>query len=77
VETAISDALAVYFETLPIGGVTDASPHVIPWSALLSIIRTALPGITSATLALPTGDVTLTATEVAVLGTITPTVVFT
>lgn len=77
VETAISDALAVYFETIPIGGLTDAAPHIVPWSALLSIIRTAIPGITSVTLASPSADVTILDTEVAVLGTISPTVVFT
>lgn len=77
VETAISDALATYFETLPIGGLTDATPNVIPWSALLSIIRTALPGISSATLASPSVDVPLLSTEVGVVGSITPAVVFT
>ncbi len=77
VTTTVSDALAVYFETIPIGGLTDASNNVVPWSAILAVIKSAVPQAASVTLTIPSDDVTLGINEVAVLGTVTGTPVFT
>ena len=74
IETAISDALAEYFSTLPIGGITDASTNVVPWSALLAVIASSNSSITSVTLTSPASDVSVAAVGVAILGSITPTV---
>jgi hypothetical protein len=75
--TAISDALALYFETVPIGGLTDQSIGVLPMSAIIGVIWGAVPGITSVTVSAPAADVPLSATQVAILGTVTGSVVFT
>jgi len=77
VQTDISDALAAYFETVPIGGLTDASSGVLPQSALIGVIWGAVPGITAVTMGSPTGDTSLGLTQVAILGTVTINVVFT
>jgi hypothetical protein len=78
VQTAVSDALAAYFETIPIGGLTDVSTGIVPYSALLGVIWNAVPGkITAVTLTAPAADVALAATEVALLGTVVTNVVFT
>lgn len=73
----IATALGNYFATLPIGGLNDATLGVVPWSAILAVIKTANPAITSVTLTFPTGDTALTKTQVAVLGTIAATIVAT
>lgn len=78
VQTAVSDALTAYFETIPIGGLTDVASGVVPYSAILAVIWNALPGkITAVTLTAPAADVTLAAVEVALLGSVTTNVVFT
>jgi len=83
VESAISTALTNYLQTVPIGGLTDASPGVVPWSALVATIMEAQPGTVSpgskfvaVTLSSPAADVPVGFNEVAVPGTITPTVTF-
>lgn len=84
VTTAVSDAVATYLEGLDIGGVTDANPNRVPYTALVRVVGSALPKITSIALSVtslaplaPNGDVILTQTEVPVQGTPTGTVVFT
>lgn len=82
---AIADALAVYFESIPIGGVTDASVHVVPIGGIQGTIFSAavaqaptFAARISVTVSAPSGDVTLAANEVPVIsGSPTATVVFT
>lgn len=76
VTSAISSALATYFSTLPIGGITDQTVGVVPYSALIGVIMSSLKGFNSVTLSAPAADVALTANQVATLGAITPTVTF-
>lgn len=82
VQNAVSGALALYFRDLPIGGVTDASTHVVPIGALGGIIFAAIAALSpgyaakmSASLALPAADVPVGSTDVPVLGAVTTTVV--
>lgn len=78
VELLISDALVAYFDNLPIGGIEDGSGnHVVPWSKLVAVIGSASVAINAVELLSPSTDTSLAITDVALLGSITPTVVFT
>lgn len=80
-ETAVSDALALYFETIPIGGLTDASSGILPVSGIIGTIWGAIakltPVIGGVTVSVPSADISLGPTSVATLGTITASVVMT
>lgn len=74
VTTAVTAALTTYLEALPIGGVTGASPNIVPFSELLATIARAVP-TTAVTLSVPAADVPLATTDVATLGSVSITVV--
>lgn len=80
-ETAVSNALGLYFETIPIGGLTDASSGILPLSGIIGTIWGAIakltPVIGGVTVSVPSGDTALGPTSVATLGTITASVVMT
>lgn len=76
VTAAVTAALTTYLEALPIGGVTGASPNIVPFSELLATIARAVP-TTAVTLSSPAADVPLATTDVATLGTVSITVVST
>lgn len=65
----VSAALATYFANLPIGGVTDVAPNIVPYDGVLGAIFAAAPYIQDATLTLngTTTNVTLATTDVAIL----------
>jgi hypothetical protein len=82
VQNAVSGALANYFKQLPIGGVTDATPNVVPIGALAGVIFQAITALSpsyaaqmTVLLAFPTADVPVPTTSVPVLGSVTTTVV--
>jgi len=82
IKTAIDAALAEYFASLAIGGlvIPPAATGSVYVSALRAVITSAKVGTTSigaslCEVTLPTADVALAADEVAVLGTITGTVI--
>ena len=75
VTAAATSALTKYLEAIDIGGVTGASANIIPYSELLATIARAVP-TTAVTLATPSADYPLAATDVATLGVVTFTVVF-
>ena len=84
VQTAVSDALATYFEALPIGGITDATAHVVPIGGIQGVIYQAIAALSptyapqmSVTLTLPATDTSVGATDVPVLGSVTTNVVVT
>ncbi len=77
VQQNASTAIATYLNSLKIGGATDQTAGVVPWSALLKAIFDANTGTTSVTLATPAADVALTSNQVAVQGTAAIGVVFT
>jgi phage-related baseplate assembly protein len=77
VQTDISDDIATYFESVPIGGLTDASAGVLPLSAIIGVIWGAVPGLTAVTMGSPSADTPIGPTQVALLGTVTISVVFT
>jgi hypothetical protein len=75
IEEAVEDALAAYFETVPIGGYDQtAGAGTLYADAIKSIIGGAYPGIYHTTMAAPAGDTALALGEVAVLGTTSITV---
>ena len=76
VTAAVTAALTAYLEALPIGGVTGASPNIVPYSEILATIARAVP-TTAVTLATPSADVSLAVTDVATLGTVSITTVTT
>jgi hypothetical protein len=77
IKSAISTALAVYLDSLPIGGlvISPASGKVYV-EQLIVTISGATPGIVRVDVSVPAADVAITADAVAVLGTVTGTVVF-
>ena len=75
VTAAATSALTKYLEGINIGGVTGATPNIIPYSELLATIARAVP-TTAVTLSAPSADYPLTATEVATLGATAFIVVF-
>jgi hypothetical protein len=77
VQTNASNAIAAYLQAVPIGGVTDATIGVVPFSALMKTIFDANAGTTAVTLTSPSADTVLTASQVPVQGTTTISVVFT
>jgi hypothetical protein len=76
IETAIGDALAAYFSTLPIGGtvLTVGAPGQVFAEEIGRVIGGATPGIIRVALSAPASDVTIATSEVPVLGTISPVV---
>lgn len=83
ISTAINNALAAYFASIPIGGtVTAPATGQLYFDALVVVIATAQTasgqslGIVRADLNVPASNVALTPSQVAVLGTITSTVNF-
>lgn len=75
VVSAATSALTSYLEGIDIGGVTGATPNIIPYSELLATIARSVT-TTAVTLSAPSADYPLTATEVATLGATAFTVVF-
>ncbi len=82
IQNAVAAALATYFEALPIGGVTDATPNVVPIGGIRGIIYGALVALSpsysakmSVTVTSPTVDTAVGATNVPVLGSLVTTVV--
>jgi len=75
IQTAISGALSAWFATLAIGGYVIApDTGDVYVSALQQVIGSATPGIQKVTIAAPAADVAMTANQVAVLGTLIPTI---
>lgn len=75
IETAIGNALAAWFASLSIGGyVIPPDSGAIYVDALQQVIGGATPGILRVAVTLPAGTTVMTPAQVAVLGTITPTV---
>lgn len=75
IEAAIATALAVYLKTVDIGGeVIPPDSGEVYVEALDRAIGAATPGILRIAIALPASDVVLADNEVAVLGTVTPTI---
>ncbi len=73
-QTAIEDALSLWFSTLDLGGyVIPPDTGAVYVSSLEQVIGQAV-GALRAVVSLPAADVVLTPNEVAVLGTITPTI---
>lgn len=77
VESAIATALTTYLATVPVGGVevppADGKVYV---NKLEHVIFTALPGIELVAITVPAADLAMTDDQVAVLGAVTPTIVF-
>jgi len=65
-----------YLSTMNIGGVNAESLGIVPWSELLTVIATANPGTVSVQLTTPSGDTTLTPSQVPTLGTLSIAVTF-
>lgn len=77
IETAIGNALSVWFASLDIGGyVISPDTGAIYVDALQQVIGTATPGILRVSVTTPAGTTAMTANQVAVLGTVTPTITF-
>lgn len=75
IQTAISGALSTWFATLAIGGYVIApDTGDVYVAALQQVIGSATPGIQKVSITLPAADVVMTSAQVAVLGTLTPTV---
>jgi hypothetical protein len=77
--TAISNALTLYFDSIPIGGLNaDGNPGVVPSSEILVQIANANSGTVSVQLTLPSlsVDTALTSSQVPTLGTLSISVVF-
>lgn len=75
VESAIATALSTYLATVPVGGVevapADGKVYV---NKLEHVIFTALPGIELVAITVPAVDLAMTDNQVAILGTVTPTI---
>lgn len=77
IQTAIEDALSDFFAELPIGGtVIPPETGTLYRDSIRQVIGQATPGIQLVTVTVPAADVPLDTDEVAVLGTITPSVTF-
>ena len=77
IETAVETALTSYFSTMPIGGYqkVSGSGNGKVWADLLEgVIIRSDNGIFTVDLSAPASDTALADTEVAVLGTVTPTI---
>ena len=75
VVTSATSALTSYLAAINIGGVTGATPNIIPYSELIAVIARSVT-TTAVTLVAPAADVPLAVTDVAVLGLVTISVVF-
>ena len=78
VAAAVATQLGKYFASLPIGGYTAGAPNQVTVDALIAQVFLALPAgvVQAVTVTSPTGPTTLASNAVAVLGTVTPTIVF-
>ena len=76
VKSQVLTALTNYFANLPIGGVTGATPNIVPWSELVAIIGRAVPQANAIALPSPGGDTPVPVTNVPKLGTVSGTVTF-
>lgn len=80
VQTLVANALGTYFSSIPVGGFTGdgaAAPNgAVYLDEIQSIIHDAVPNVQRVLLTAPSADVTVTPSQVPVLGTITPTVYF-
>lgn len=75
IEAAIATAVAEYLKTVPIGGwVVPPDTGELYVEELGRAIGAATPGILRVAITLPAADIVLADNEVAVLGTVTPTV---
>lgn len=75
IQLAISDALALWFSTLAIGGyVIPPDAGFVYVDALEQVIGQATPGILRVVVSIPAADVATTPSQVATLGAITPTI---
>lgn len=75
IQTAIATALATWFSGLDLGGyVIPPDTGAVYVDALEQVIGQATPGILRVVVSVPAADVVLTPNQVAVLGTLTPTV---
>jgi hypothetical protein len=75
IETVEANALALYFATIPLGGVVippDTGDVYV--EAIEQVIGQAVPGTVRVVVSIPSAKVDLTPDEVAVLGTISPTI---
>ena len=73
IEDAIEAALALMIASVPIGG--DGDDGKVFRSRIIHAISAAYPGyVIDVSVTLPAADVTLTASQVATLGTVTPTI---
>jgi len=77
VQTAISDALTSFVSTHPIGGEIISGSGYVYVDAIKACIAESLPAgaVVKLTITAPAADVALTASQVATLGTVTPTAV--
>jgi hypothetical protein len=77
-EATILAALTAYFSAFPIGGITTTSVGIMPFAEVEDVIYDALPGAVDLTLTVNggTGNVLIGSGNVAVLGVVTPSVVF-
>ena len=76
-QTAIGAALATYFESIPIGGVTGSSPNIVPRSQIIAVIDETETQIADIVLTLPATDTSVPTTKVPVLGAVSISVVVT
>lgn len=76
VTTAVAAALTAYIATFPIGGITAATPNLLPAADVWSVIWSALPRGSTVALATPAADVAVGGIAILSLGTITGTVNF-
>lgn len=77
-QTAILTALTNYFSAFPIGGITTTASGIMPFSEIEDVIYDALPGAVDLSLTVNggTANVIIGNGNVALLGTVTPSVVF-
>lgn len=76
IEEAVEDALEQLFASRPIGGdiIAPATTGKLYRSVIESTIRAAVPDVFRVSVSLPVGDTSLANSEVAALGTVTPTI---
>lgn len=77
IQTAIGNALATWFSTLAIGGyVIPPDTGAVYVDALQQVMGAATPGILRVVITVPAATVVILSSEVATLGTVTPTITF-
>ena len=72
----IDDALANYYASVPIGGISTTAPNIIPIAELIETILTANAGTIDVTMSVPSIPPSMTTSGIPVSGTNTFTVVF-